>query len=203
MPNYLKFRINLMMGEGAPWREFLLSEDATFNRLHDAIQRASDWQCCHMYQFHELKKQDERGFEVGNPLARMEQAPDFGESEDVTADTELRVGDYFKRKGKKCLYNYDFGDDWWVGVEYQGAEEANEKFKQKLLNGAGAWPPDDFGGPYAWEDFLYALKQPKDKLDEDLTALIEEKLEWMEDMGIEFDPEEFDLERAKKAFDLK
>lgn len=203
MAQYMKFRVKLMVPNDAPWRGFVLRDSATFADLHLAIQSATEWENCHMHQFTALTAESKKGFEIGETIARMVQDVGFGDSKPAPVEGKLRLKDYFKRKGDKCLYNYDFGDDWWVGVEYEGDEEHKGKFKQKLLDGARAWPPDDFGGQYAWMDFVYGMKEPANKRDEDLTELIEEKLAWMAEMGIEFDAEAFDLTRAKKTFDLK
>jgi hypothetical protein len=116
------------------WRRFLLSTDATFEDLHDAIQVASaEWEGYHLWEF-----------EVGGGTIGpwQHQNADRNASE-VKVLEELAPGETWG-------YRYDFGDDWRVDVTLRDIVEMTKSFKRKLLAGGGKWPPEDCGGPMMW-----------------------------------------------------
>jgi hypothetical protein len=175
------------------WRRFLLRQSATFLDLHDAIQEAGPWDDYHLFEFFTDRKRR-------TSLAGAEMDDDgpalFDEDATIPA-RKVRLDSHFTRANTKCLYLYDFGDGWEVEVRYLRQVELPEKFRQRLLDGARAFPPEDCGGVYGYYDCLAALglhDDPEMKADkEDLL----ERREWLGD----WQPEGFDLTAMKKSFD--
>jgi hypothetical protein len=109
MPRYLQFEVSLVDIEPRIWRRFLLRETVTFNALSTAIQDAGPWAGYHLWEFCELGRP--RRVIAGLPNRELDiRAPDA---------RRLRVRYYFAHFGDRCLYRYDFGDDWDHEVKFE------------------------------------------------------------------------------------
>jgi len=188
MPRYFEFEVSLRDIEPRIWRRFLLREGASFYDLHAAIQTAGEWTDDHLFEFFKTRAWRDSivaGTPLGDPC-----------DEEGPSPLDVPLSSYFTRKGRKCVYLYDFGDSWEVDVELKGRVETEERFVQRLLGGARAFPMDDSGGVPGYYYCLVALGLEKDEsFDEyDLAC----RREWLGD----WNPEDFDLEKAKKRFDL-
>lgn len=98
---------------------------------------------------------------------------------------KARLKKHMRREGQKFRYEYDFGDGWEheVLLEKILPVAAGVQYP-RCLKGKRACPPEDCGGAWGYEDLLKALAD-KNHPDHEMY------LEWL---GGEFDPEEFDLE---------
>ncbi len=199
MPKYLELEVSLMYAEPRIWRRFLIASDASFADLHYAIQIACDWEDYHLYEFFEMKKKPtSRGGRHGESIARPEGSSI--DDEDAPSAEDIRIGSYFTKKGKACLYLYDFGDSWEHLVELKKIVEEPKKFNGRLTGGERAFPPEDCGGIYGYETCCTAATISESELlelDEDTGCEIGERKDWIG----EWHPEDFDLEKAKKRFD--
>ena len=187
MARFFDFEVSLRYIEPRIWRRFLLPEGASFLDLHDAIQIAGDWTNDHLFAFFNKRAWRDPicgGTPLGDPCD--EESPSPG---DVT------LSSYFTRKGRKCVYVYDFGDSWELDVQLKGTVDSEEDFLWRLVGGARAFPPEDCGGFPGYYYSMVALGLEKDEgCDEDE---LEDRREWLGD----WNPEDFDLERTKKEFD--
>ena len=187
MPRYFEFDVSLRQIEPRIWRRFLLREDASFLSVHYAIQDAGDWGNDHLFAFYPKKSGDAivEGDPLGNPCDEGEPSP-----------ADVRLSSYFTRKGQKCMYLYDFGDSWEVDVVLKGIVDCEEDVQRRLVGGARAFPRDDCGGVPGYYYCLVAVGAEKDdSYDPDE---LEERREWLGDWS----PEDFNLEKVKKEFDL-
>lgn len=189
MPTYFDFMVTLNRIKPPIWRRFLLHDEATFHELHMAIQQSLGWKNCHLFEFSVSGLGSEQI--AGSPF--MERGI-FGEK--VPNASRVRLSTYFDRTTTKCRYQYDFGDSWNHEVKVKGMVEDEETFKRRLIGGARACPPEDCGAVDGYERFEQIVKTGKDPDGEDD---VEESLEWLDG----WEPEAFDLEKAKKAFDKK
>jgi hypothetical protein len=172
MPRYFRFEAQLQRIEPPIWRSFLLPSTASFADLHDAIQVSCDWDGSHLYTF--LEASAHRG--------------EISQVQESWAETPLES--WFTGRGperRKCIYWYDFGDDWMHEVTLEGVEEHSAGHGRRLIGGARAFPPEDCGGIPGYERCLAALKGCDDEL-----------LAWLDD----WDPERFDLEEVRRRFEL-
>ena len=174
----LKFKIELEYLIPLVWRRILISRDATFFDLHMAIQQSMGWENCHMHMFTIKKTRTSPQKNIGLP---SEYDPD------IEPAWELKVVDYFKRRGSKVAYEYDFGDSWLHKIIYEGTEKAvkGRRYPQ-CLDGERACPPEDCGGTWGYEGLLNVLRDPQHEDYED-------RLEWL---GDSFDPEAFDAKKV-------
>jgi hypothetical protein len=133
------------------WRRLVVRNDLTFSQLHDVLQAAMGWEDAHLHEFQVGKTS------IGAPQ------PDslFSDSGPTLDERETTLASGLGT-AKEFRYWYDFGDDWWhsIAIEaalpFDGAAPAAE-----LIDGAGACPPEDCGGPYGYADLLAILAQPE------------------------------------------
>ena len=89
------------------------------------------------------------------------------------------------QKKFRCQYLYDFGDSWEHILLLEKILSAKLGIHYPFcLKGKRARPPEDVGGVWGYEDFLEAINNPKH----------EEHEMYIEWIGDEFDPEEFDID---------
>lgn len=180
MPAYFEFEVVLRGVEPKIWRRFLIRANATFLRLHDAIQDACGWENYHLFQFQTVWKKPIAGIpddEYGPP------DPDAG---------KVRIGKFFgPGKTSTCGYRYDFGDGWEHDVTFLRAVDLPEKFHRKLLDGRRAFPPEDCGSYDGYERCVRIALGGGDPREPGRLK------EWLGD----WEPEAFDLETVRREFD--
>lgn|GEM_PF-881748 len=172
------FRFKIYLKEIKPmiWRRIEIRSEATFWDLASAIMDVMGWQGYHLFAF-EIKRPGSRLIQyIGNPN------DDFDE---VLPAWEIRLDEFFKEKGDKCDFVYDFGDNWEHTVRLEGIYpvEKNTDYP-RCLGGKRACPPEDCGGYAGYYDLLEILENPEDEE-------YEETVEWL---GDDYDPSEFNKE---------
>lgn len=111
--------------------------------LHDVLQAAIGWTDSHLHQF-----------VAGEVRYGMPDIDDFNEFEDERPET----GAPLRTLPARFVYLYDFGDDWQHQVEVIGHGSG----RPSVIEGQGACPPEDVGGPHGYADFLKVLANPRD-----------------------------------------
>lgn len=91
---------------------------------------------------------------------------------------EFRIAGHFRVDGTTVVYEYDFGDGW----EHELVFEGKAVRYPQCVEGARACPPEDYGGPPGFEEFLEAIADPEHPEHEDT-------LKWA---GGCYNPERFD-----------
>ncbi|HEX7323264.1 MAG TPA: plasmid pRiA4b ORF-3 family protein [Mycobacterium sp.] len=114
---------------------------ATLPELHDLLQAAIGWTDSHLHQF--VTPDATYGME----LPGEEVWP-----EDQRDEEDARLVDL----GDRFQYLYDFGDGWEHGVEVLGAGGV----APGCVDGDGACPPEDCGGPGGYAELLEILDKP-------------------------------------------
>ncbi len=195
MPKYLELDVSLVDVKPRVWRRFLIRSTRSFQDLHRAIQDACDWEDCHLFDFRESRSR--------NVIAMLKSSSVLADlvDDDVPDAKKVKLSTYFAEKGDKCIYLYDFGDGWEHLVKLKAIVETPEKFVRRLLDGGRAFPLEDCGGIWGYENCVAILKMTDaqiDKLDDDERDELLWRREWM---GDEWDPEQFDLQETKKQFD--
>ena len=164
------------------WRLVRVNSQTTFHELHLIIQGAFGWEDAHLYEFitgdSHIQSFDED--DVGDLSMGME----------VIDAKRIRLRDIMTGKGWSIPYIYDFGDGWRHEIKAIKVHPGKGPLDRvELLDGSGACPPEDCGGPYGYRELVDVLNDPKDREHNDMA-------EWF---GADrLDPEEFDIEAAKK-----
>ncbi len=183
MADYLDFEIELLdMPPPRITRRFLLTSKATsMLDLHHAIQRAAGWLDYHLFAFHSVG---------GEPFASCE----HDEGAEARTARSIKLSSVFHEDGEfSLLYNYDYGDDWWVLVRFNGSVNLPEAFFRKLVGGDRGWPPNDCGGPHAFRELLDARRRSAAgiRLDEEQRSRLEWAGTWQD---------AFDIEKERQTF---
>ncbi|HDX9578387.1 TPA: plasmid pRiA4b ORF-3 family protein [Bacillus pseudomycoides] len=173
-PAIYQFKVTLKGIRPPIWRRFLIDNQVTFEDLHIIIQIVMGWENYHLFSF-----------DTKDALVQiLDDSSEFFPSLREVYDAEdTQIGELITEEKQKCLYTYDFGDDWEHELVLEKILPIDEKMVvPTCLKGKRACPPEDCGGIYMYNEIEAALKG-EGELDEE-----------MKDWLGEFDPEEFDLE---------
>jgi len=158
------------------FRRLAIAADATFGDLHHAIQFACSWDDHHLFAF-----TTPTGAVIGgSPF----ESP-FGDPRPDAAD--VPIASYFAQHDH-CQYEYDFGDSWLHDIRVVGRIDEPVAYRQQLLDGARAFPPENCGGLPGYQACVEATTGGDDP---------DDRREWLGD----WDPEHLDLTLLKRRFD--
>jgi hypothetical protein len=159
-------KVHLYGIEPAIWRRFSIPATATFQDLHDAVQRAMGWEDKHWHEFRHGK--GKRLLDVIGPdHEAVQKGENFQEESTVTIKEFVGRRQYPLR----FLYRYDFKDEWVHEIAIEKKTEEGEGDLPILLEGERACPPEDAGGTFGY------------------LAAFNGDLMWLDDS---YDPEHFD-----------
>ena len=136
-------RLRVVMRDVAPavTRVIDVPSSATLPELHELLQAAIGWTNSHLHQF--VTPQATYGMVIPGE----ERWP-----EDQRDETGSRLADL----GTEFEYLYDFGDGWTHDVEVLGRGGP----APGCVDGDGACPPEDCGGPGGYAELLHVLADP-------------------------------------------
>ncbi|MFZ4401096.1 MAG: plasmid pRiA4b ORF-3 family protein [Bacteroidales bacterium] len=177
-----QFRIQLENIKKPPvWRRVTVPSTFNFEQFHQVIQSAFGWFDYHLYLF------SPEGYGSYPMITNDEESDD---DQSIMSD-KIKLSKIFKNEGDKYVYIYDFGDDWKHKIVLEKILAEKTKTAD-CLDGKGACPPEDCGGPWGYENLLLILADKKH----------EEYAEMAEWVGLcegeEWDVNEFDLEFAQE-----
>ena len=128
--------------------------DLRLDKVHEILQVAIGWANSHLHQF----VIGDRRYGSADPEAVA----------DELDETTMSLSDLPER----FTYVYDFGDTWVHDVEQRGVggERAG------CVDGTGACPPEDCGGPAGYAELLLGLADPSHPDHDELTAWTRSRL---------------------------
>lgn len=132
----------------------------TLDDLHDVLQMAVGWTDSHLHQF----RTDTATYGI----------PDEEWDDEELDERGVRLADLPAR----FVYAYDFGDGWEHDIEVIGSGGE----VPGCVDGEGACPPEDCGGPHGYDTMLAALADARHGEHESM-------LEWVGDRLRPFDRE--------------
>ncbi len=193
-----RIRIELERVPTPVWREIEIAANATLWDLHVAIQDAMGWFDCHLHEFRPAA--DARGgagtlasidsFAGPPPRIGIPIGETYGDDPEPIAGWQTPMRDYLHRRQRTLLYVYDLGDRWTHRLELLAVQPgAAGRSYPRLLDGAGACPPEDCGGPEMYAELLEARADEEHPLNGEAITCF----------GDRFDPLRF--ERAQVRFD--
>ncbi len=169
------YQIKVTLDDTHPpiWRRILAPGNTTLLKLHDVLQIVMGWEDYHLHMYRI------EGLIYGDPAD--DEYGDLGTQDEA----KYQLSQVIYGVGQQFTYEYDFGDSWDHTLLVEKILPPEEGVRYPLcLKGKRACPPEDVGGVWGYVNFLEALSDPTH--DEH-----EEYLEWV---GGEFNPEDFDLE---------
>jgi hypothetical protein len=172
----LQLKISLVRSKPPIWRRVIVPESLILAELHEVIQIVMGWENSHLHDF------DVRG----ERYTEFEEDIQSGAG-DSTAVTLRSLK--LNKKGRKFLYNYDFGDNWLHEIVVESSRPAEDSEKLPVcVTGRRAGPPEDSGGVHRYEYLLEAVSDSANPDHEELS-------DWLDP---DFDPEEFDVDRVNR-----
>jgi hypothetical protein len=185
MPRYYEFEVVLQEIQPRIWRRFLLRHPSTFAQLNTAIQESFGWTNSHLWEF---RQPTFRGRPIAGLVTGEEEA-----DRPMPDALHVKLSEYFTgERVTACEFIYDFGDDWVHDVKLIRVVSDEATFRRRLLDGERACPPEDCGGVGGYERMVEFVRTGEDVWDD-----VEGLAEWLGD----WDPERFDLEAAREAFE--
>jgi hypothetical protein len=169
------------------WRRILVPSGITFHKLHKIIQAAFGWQDYHLFDFH--------FGDVAVHIPDPEYAPGelHGGIKELNAK-RTRI-DALLSERKKCVYTYDYGDNWRHNVILEAILPAEEGRRYPVcVAGARHRPPEDVGGVSGYEEFLRIISDPGHPEHNDYLVWAEK-----DTGGRKFDPEYFYINEVNRA----
>ena len=146
----LQFKIQLAGVKPTVWRRVFVPASFSFDKFHRVIQVAFGWHGYHLYQF------SQSGFgsypTVGIP------SDDYDEEFDDSR--KLKLSKIFNSPSQKFIYIYDFGDEWVHRITLEAILDITST-RAALLQGKGACPPEDCGGPHGYANMLKIINKPQ------------------------------------------
>jgi hypothetical protein len=166
-----QLKITLRGSKPPIWRRVLVPGKFSLDKLHDVIQSAMGWTDSHLHQF--------------NINGRFFGAPSPDDWDEVVKESSYSLEKVAPEEKCKFVYEYDFGDSWehTIVVEKILPFEPGKVYPV-CVKGNRACPPEDVGGVWGYVEFLDAINDPEH----------EEHDSYLEWVGDDFDPEEFNLD---------
>lgn len=139
-PASLVLTITLDHVDPPVWRRVAVPSNTSLDRVHLLFQQAMGWHDNHLYAF------DTGEHTIVDPQS----------SYGIPADGE-RLVSIATEPGATFTYTYDFGDNWTHTVTLDEIRPGGPDNTFAVLDGVGACPPEDCGGPYGYQHLLAAL----------------------------------------------
>lgn len=150
-------RITLDLENHDVWRRVIIPANIDFRKLHFVIQDAFGWLSYHLYKFN-FSENGQIAASVclyPNPDMPFEKA-DYP----CEADNQVKLTKYLP-KFREFTYEYDFGDGWTHTIEIEKVIEDYDDIYPVCIGGKGNCPPEDVGGEGGYDEFLKAIRNPK------------------------------------------
>jgi hypothetical protein len=194
-------KVTLANVRPAVWRRIEVPAAIRLDHLHHTLQKAMGWEDSHLHQFvftakpnlpsrADLKKSrlNLRKLDLAEIRGvHVYSLPEF-DLHDAEDETQTTLEELAQPRSK-FTYVYDLGDDWihTIDVEKISAPAKGVKYP-RCIDGQGACPPEDSGGPIG-----YAMKL-KDRANKKSAGHAFAK-QWLG----KFDPDHFDVKAVDRA----
>jgi hypothetical protein len=168
-PGGYRLRITIREVKPPVGRLIVVRGDITLTGFHRVIQAVMGWADYHLYLF----RFGEREYGL----------PDDEFPSETRYERGRKLREFLLEERQSFVYEYDFGDDWKHDVLLEKIHPGPDVPYAECLDGARSCPPEDVGGPWGYEKFLKAFRDPSHSDHEQMAR-------WA---GRSFDPERFDL----------
>ena len=200
-----QFKITLdNVSDPVVWRRFLVPSEITFEMFDYILQEAMGWTGYESYAFMP------NGYDKQPWI--LDKEMDDGEHSDTIEAATVRISQYLNKPGDRIKYMYDMVYEWIHEVELEEIDKFNIAPSAILLEGGGACPPEECGGPLLYKELKTILADKNHPLFAEKTKWIidntfhtqEELLELQkEDVAptTVWDPNEYVFANEKRFFD--
>jgi len=184
MASIYQIYVKLQDMEPAIWRRILVPSDIELVELHKVLQVVMGWSNSHLHQFLLKGK-------YYSP--RTDGDEDFWD-ESMNVDYQgIKLENLLKKPLDVLEYEYDYGDSWMHNLVFERVLPKDDKILYpRCLDGERHCPAEDCGGAPGYMELLKILKKPK-------SAAYKEWIEWL---GNDFDPEQFNFAQVNAYLQL-
>lgn len=175
------YQIQIALKDSKPkiWRRILVQSDVKLDDFHRILQTTMGWTNSHLHQF---------------SAGPQEYAPEEFEIDGAKDSRKVKLEKILNEKQPNILYEYDFGDGWEHSIILEKTLPFDDKVTLPVcLAGKRNCPPEDCGGIWGYGDLLEILSNPGHP----------EYEEWIEWVGEDFDPADFDKEFINEQLQQK
>lgn len=125
------------------WREIEVPAEANFFELHHIIQIVMGFEDRHLWQFTDPSDRD---IIISDS---QDDSDSFMDRPGLDAD-ETFLTSFFREKGDKMDYEYDFGDSWELSVQLKEIRDGECECPRCVKYKGDLNPPEDSGGVWAY-----------------------------------------------------
>jgi hypothetical protein len=151
-PATLQLRVQLEGAFPPVWRRIEVASDLGLDDLHAVLQVVFGWQDYHLYRFASGPQDD-----PGAAFACTADLAEAYDDEPAAPTWDVRIDELLAVPGERLHYQYDYGDNWWVAIEVEDVVDGHvPPGRARLLEGAGAGPPEDCGGIHGYRMIVAA-----------------------------------------------
>ena len=169
---HLSLKIKLDHISPQIWRKIEVSDQLTFQQLHNIIQVSMGWSGTHLFMF----------IVDGQPI---EPESPYEENLGELNTKDIKLSKFALKEKATFQYMYDFGDDWVHTIKVEKITDLGPAVPV-CSGGKRNCPPEDSGGPFEYEQLFKAHEGNK---------LNSDQKEWLGDYDFEF----FDLDEINEV----
>ena len=164
------------------FRRILVPPNYSLLDLHHIIQMSFGWEDRHLFIFEVGDMHFINSFDWEEDAYRYQDASMAKLSELISRILPSK---------SNFLYTYDLGDGWRHEILVEDVQRDDEILLMPIcIGGARSGPPEDFGGPFLYQEFLESPKTPGE-------SKFDEIIEWLPEG---FDPEHFQISVINQKF---
>jgi hypothetical protein len=142
----LQLRVQLDGAFPPVWRRIEVASDLGLDDLHEVLQVVFGWQDYHLHRFTTGPQDD-----PGAVFACTADLAEAWEDDPSMPTWDVRVDELLAEEGERLHYQYDYGDNWWLTIDVEDVVDGRVPAgRARLLEGAGAGPPEDCGGTHGY-----------------------------------------------------
>jgi hypothetical protein len=139
-----QLKVTLVDTDPQIWRRIRVPSTIPLCCLHDALQAVMGWTNSHLHSF------EKDGKSWG-----------MSEYDELLNEKNVPLSSLLQAKRDSLVYVYDFGDDWRHEVALEQVIPVSEIERTPVcLGGERRCPPEDVGGPLAYQAFLEIILDP-------------------------------------------
>lgn len=141
-----QLKITLKHLSSPVWRRLEIDSSISFQELHNLIQIAFEWENCHLHSFSIRKSNGasitHQDVEIGSLdeddlFSIVTERSKYEEKDEIVGDWLLKVKD-------RCLYTYDFDEDWEHDIILEEITEPSESaFYPRCVKAKGISPGEE------------------------------------------------------------
>ncbi|MGV3488127.1 MAG: plasmid pRiA4b ORF-3 family protein [Tuberibacillus sp.] len=165
-----QFKINLRGFKPPIWRRIQVDSRISFYEFHHVIQIAFAWENAHLHEFM-FKEAGQHSYFEGVSIGMVQDDEDMWSSRELIDERKVTLSKFFKNEKDRCLYVYDFGEDWEHEIVLEKVMEDDPNIKlPRCLKAMRLAPYEDSRSEFE-NDKIVNNKELTEEINEDLEKI--------------------------------